>query len=89
MVTEEIVPAEQTVIEPWTNEPATLEELLDQYVVETKICAASPGGMLYLVRAVNRSGEHVNLLEGQKYKLYFVAQMYLTSFCSFQVPLKE
>ena len=55
-VEEQLVPlaAEEMEVEYWAGEPSTLEELLDQYVVESKFASQCPGGTLYLTAASNR-----------------------------------
>ena len=43
--------------EPWEDEPTTLEQLLDLYVVEGKCNAGVPGGMIYVTNATPQRGE--------------------------------
>lgn len=75
-VSEAIVPAEESEgADPapsWTSEPKTLKELLDDYIVECKFSARHPGTSLYLTVASNRQGGEVDIVEGQKYKLFLV-----------------
>lgn len=60
-------------MEPWKHEPTTLQELLDTYIVENKLTAHIPGGMLYLTKAETRSGEMIDVVQDQKNKLFLVA----------------
>ena len=62
---------EETVVEYWDQEPDTVEQLLDQYVVEAKFPAMLPGGTLYLTACADRKGEVKNALQNQRYKLWF------------------
>ena len=62
----------------WEGEPATGEELLDQYVVENKFAASIPGVVMYMVKATTRAGEEVNLTSGQTHKLYMATCMLST-----------
>ena len=89
-VEEQLVPlaAEEMEVEYWAGEPSTLEELLDQYVVESKFASQCPGGTLYLTAASNRKGEANNCLPNQRYKLWFVLRrnycvQSVTSHCMF------
>eukprot|EP00435_Cladocopium_sp_Y103_P052797 s10_g16.t1 len=63
-----LVPVED--VQPWCNEPTTLEELLDRYIVENKMPASVAGGMLYLTKAATRAGELVDVVPEQKHKLF-------------------
>ena len=69
---EAIVPAEAE--EPahptWASEPKTLDELLDQHVIETKVSGRHPGTSLFLAVATSRNGALVDALPDQKYKLF-------------------
>lgn len=69
-------------VEPWKQEPATLEEMLDQYVVENKFCSSFAGGMLYLTKSTTRNGERIDVMENQSQKLFFapLLQIMTTSF---------
>ena len=63
-----LVPVED--VEPWRNEPGTLEEMWDRYIVENKMAASVPGGMLYLTKAATRAGDLVDVVPDQKHKLF-------------------
>lgn len=69
-----MVPAKpvEEVIEYWSGEPSTSDELMDQYVVEAKFPAMAPGGTLFITPASNRSGETLNCIPNHRYKLWFV-----------------
>ena len=54
----------------WASEPRTLEELLDQHVIETKVSGRHPGTSLFLAVATSRNGALVDALPDQKYKLF-------------------
>ncbi|CAK9109979.1 Uncharacterized protein SCF082_LOCUS51089 [Durusdinium trenchii] len=58
---------------PFTLEPDTVDRLLEMYVVENKVPAREPGCMLMLTSAVRRDGTKVEMIEGQKMKLWLVA----------------
>ncbi len=62
----------EELVEYWSGEPSTCDELLDQYVVEAKFAAMAPGGTLYMTPASNRNGENLNCIPNQRYKLWFV-----------------
>jgi len=75
VVEDQVVPAEDIPEdpEPWEDEPTTLEQLLDLYVVEGKCNAGVPGGMIYVTNATRRKEEKpIQCVEGQRYKLFFV-----------------
>jgi len=57
-------------VTPWENEPSTLQDLLDNYIIENKIVGHTPGMMLYLTKAETRSGERINALPDQQNKLF-------------------
>lgn len=77
-VEDQVVPVEEDIPqdpEPWKDEPETLEQLLDLYVVEGKCNAGVPGGMIYVTNATRRKEEKpINCIEGQRYKLFFVTR---------------
>ena len=72
----------------WENEPKTVEELLELYVIEGKCPANVPGGMFYLVNSTTRKGEEIDIVKGQRFKLYFVPQfqtkshLFIVVYCS-------
>lgn len=69
-----IVPvAVEEEITPWENEPKTVQELLDRYIVEAKFTSSVAGGMLYLTQAQCRDNTAVDTVPNQRYKLFFVA----------------
>lgn len=75
VVSQAIVPAEDhedAAPARWTSEPQTLKELLDAHIIETKFAARHPGTSLYLAVASTREGAEVNILPGQKFKLFLV-----------------
>ena len=73
-------PVEQEVVY-WEGEPATCEELLDKYVIESKFAAMVPGGTLYVTPATDRQGVQSNVVRDQRYKLWFV--FWINSLCLF------
>lgn len=60
---------------PFTLEPDTVDRLLEMYVVENKVPAREPGCMLMLTSAVRRDGTKVEMIEGQKMKLWLVSRL--------------
>ena len=77
MTSDAVVPAEDDEApapKAWTSEPATLEELLDTYIVEQKVSARWPGATLYLTSATRRDGSLSDVLaDQQRYKLFMVS----------------
>ena len=63
------------VIEPWTNEPETLDELLDKYIVEAKFPGRVPGSTMFLVQSKARDGSSHQIVQGQKYKLFVATRL--------------
>ena len=61
----------------WTCEPATLQELNDSYVVETKMPARDPGATLYLTSARKRDGTMSECQPNQKFKLFLAPSLQL------------
>ena len=71
------------VIEPWTNEPETLEELMDKYIVEAKFPGRNHGSTMFLVQSKARDGSSHQIIQGQKYKLFVATRLVYHSFgCS-------
>ena len=71
------------VIEPWTNEPETLEELMDKYIVEAKFPGRNHGSTMFLVQSKARDGTSHQIIQGQKYKLFVATRLVYHSFgCS-------
>lgn len=64
--------AEEEECPPKWNEPTTVSELLEKYLVEAKISGRDPGTTLFLVGARQRNGELNNVSEGQSMKLFLV-----------------
>ena len=58
--------------DPWPNEPASLDQLQDQYNLEMKCSGRVAGTSLYLVHASKRDGQRVDVQGDQEYKLYLV-----------------
>ena len=80
-VCEAIVPAdeeaaEDPVLPQWTSEPESLEQLLDAYIIESKISGRHPGTSLFLTMATKRDGQCTDVLPDQKYKLFLVVWLY-------------
>lgn len=75
------MPAEDTAAEsgpaPWTSGPSSLEELLDQFLVENKFPGKLPGTTLYLTPAADRSGKVEECVPGQKWKLFMDPRLFL------------
>ena len=71
------------VIEPWTNEPETLEELMDKYIVEATFPGRNHGSTMFLVQSKARDGSSHQIIQGQKYKLFVATRLVYHSFgCS-------
>ena len=58
-------------IVPW-EEPVALEQVMDQYVVETKFSGRMAGTSLLLVRARRRDGSLSQVVDDQEFKLFIV-----------------
>ena len=58
-------------ITPW-EEPATLELLLDRYILENKFSGRTAGTSLYLVHSKRRDGMVDQVVPDQQYKLFLV-----------------
>lgn len=69
-----MVPAEpvEEELPAWENDPKNLDELLAQYVIESKCAASVPGGTLYLTNSMTRDNNAVDIAPDQRYKLFFV-----------------
>ena len=66
--TKEPAPAE---VVPFANEPVTVNELLDQYVIEFKTSGRWPGTTLFLVPSAKRNGGSCGeIAQGQRFKLF-------------------
>lgn len=61
---------EEPTPQPWTLEPATLHDLQDLYIIESKMSGRQPGTSLFLVQAERRDGSKVDMLDGQRFKLF-------------------
>lgn len=65
--------ADEPAMPPWENEPATLDKLLEEYIVENKFSAAVPGGILCLTNSATRDNKTFGTEPGQRFKLWLVA----------------
>ena len=54
----------------WPDEVTTLQQLAETYDIEYKIPARQPGVTIYITKAVNRSGNQTDIVEGQMYKVF-------------------
>ena len=57
----------------WVDEPQNLDQLLDTYIIESKVAGRVAGTSLYLSLAKRRDGSEKNITAEQKYKLWLVA----------------
>ncbi|CAK9016498.1 unnamed protein product, partial [Durusdinium trenchii] len=62
-------PVEQEVLEPW-DEPLTMEDLLDKYILESKMSGRVANTTLVLTRAKQRDGTVSQIVDGQQFKLF-------------------
>ena len=72
---EEEAEAAKVSLEPWVNEPETVEQLLHQYIIEGKFAGRVPGTTLFLVQSKNRDGACHQVIENQKFKLFLVPRL--------------
>ncbi|CAK9003468.1 unnamed protein product [Durusdinium trenchii] len=75
---EALVPApsepESEPLPPWT-EPESLDQLLDAYIVETKMAGRIGGTSLYLMPVKRRDGSVTEIIDGQKWKLFLAPRL--------------
>lgn len=64
-------------LEPWSNEPETLQELQDRYIIEGKFAGRPLGTTMFLVQAKARDGSLHQVLDGQQYKLFMAPWLWL------------
>lgn len=69
-------PLEDVAPQPFASEPETLDQLLELYVVENKVPARDPGCTLMLTSATRRDGSKVEMVDGQKLKLWLASWLY-------------
>ncbi|CAK9074968.1 Uncharacterized protein SCF082_LOCUS36423 [Durusdinium trenchii] len=60
----------KAIVEPWTGEPETLDELTDRYIIEAKFVGRAVGTTLVIVQAKGRDGSYHQAVENQRYKLF-------------------
>ena len=57
----------------WEGEPDTLDQLVDQYIIECKMSGRTAGTTLILVQSKSRNNQTTDVTEGQQFKLYLAA----------------
>ena len=72
---EEEAEASKASLEPWVNEPETVEQLLHQYIIEGNFAGRVPGTTLFLVQSKKRDGGYHQVIENQKFKLFLVPRL--------------
>ena len=55
------------------GEPDTLDQLVDQYIIECKTSGRTAGTTLILVQSKSRNNQTTDVTEGQQFKLYLAA----------------
>lgn len=60
--------------DPWC-EPERLEDMLDQYIIESKFAGRCPGSTCYLVQARKRDGSLTEVVENQRFKLFLAPRI--------------
>ena len=65
---------------PAWDEPKTLDDLTNMYVVENKIAGRSAGTTLYLVQAKSRSGQARDVEENVEFKLFLAHALAISKF---------
>ncbi|CAJ1388885.1 unnamed protein product [Effrenium voratum] len=59
----------------WEGEPDTLDQLVDQYIIECKMSGRTAGTTLILVQSKSRNNQTTDVTEGQQFKLYLAAHV--------------
>lgn len=68
-------PAPEPVLEAWKNDATTIQQIMDNYIIEAKIPGRHPGTTLFIVHAEDRAGKFSDFLDGQKYKLFIAPSL--------------
>ena len=72
---EEEAETSKATLEPWVNEPESVDQLLHHYIIEGKFAGRVPGTTLFLVQSKNRDGTYHQVVENQKFKLFLVPRL--------------
>ena len=56
----------------WEKEPTTIDELMDKYLLETKVSGKTPGTTLFVVQSKARDGTVEDVHGDQDFKLFLV-----------------
>ena len=72
---EEEAKTSKVALEPWVNEPDSVEQLLQKYILEGKFAGRVPGTTLFLVQSRSRDGTYHQVVENQKFKLFLVPRL--------------
>ena len=63
------------VVEPWTGEPETIQQLQEAYVIEGKMAGRCSGLTMFLTMAKRRDGSLDQVQDRQKWKLFLAPSL--------------
>ena len=75
VTSEQIVPAEEEDELPpsWASEPEDLDTLMNEHILECKVPGRAPGTTLMVVEAKKRDGSVMEIIDGQRHKLFLAS----------------